>query len=128
MWAEHTNEVRVDDLNIEAGRVRVSPSAVITGLLVKSTETRIPGPNPDHGVSSGLNVLRECQVEVVGLLVHGVSSDESNGISAEVGLSTWEPIGLSEVGLVFELGFLLSSPVDTDETGVTVVGGTDVPA
>lgn len=128
MRAEHTSRTGSLDLNIEAGGPRVSPAGVITGILVLSAEALIPSPNPDHIVYSVLNIVRERQVEVVGLLIHGISSDESNGISAEVGLSTLQPVGLGEVGLVFELGVLLTSPVDTDETRVTVVGGTNVPA
>jgi hypothetical protein len=79
-------------------------------------------------VATVLDLLGKLELVVVGLLVHGISVDLSDGIGGEVALSTGDPVLLGQVLSVDDLSLRLSGPEDTDETGVTVVGGTDVPA
>lgn len=72
--------------------------------------------------------VRDGPVKVVGLLVHLVTGDLNNGIPAEVCLSTSNPVLLGQFALQLDIGLLLSSIIQSNDTGVLVEGRTHIVA
>lgn len=100
-------------------------------MLAGGSKRILPSPTPDHLVGTSLDIRGNGELEVVGVLLHelvrratrrGLVAVVGNGTLLERSLGTRDPVGLVEVLVVLEGSILLAGPVDTDETGVAVLG------
>jgi len=126
-------EVRVHDLQVEAGSPGVVPAIVVLHHVtvgVAREHTLGPSPRPDHHVATVLNLLGNCELEVVVILLHlrGVFFvvQPGNGIGGEVLLRTRDPVLLGQVFGIYNLGLRLSSPVDANQTRIAILGGPNI--
>ncbi len=77
-----------------------------------------------------LNIRGELKLHPVCLFIHTQvrsRSELGDGISGEVGLTSFDPGTFVQITGLLDLSVLLASPVDTDQTGISVIWGTYIP-
>jgi uncharacterized membrane protein (Fun14 family) len=72
--------------------------------------------------------IRDNKVEIVGLFVHLITGNLNDGIPAEVGLSTPDPVLLYQFALQLDIGLLLPRVIQSHNARVLVEGRTHIVA